>query len=59
MAIYMKGGWDCLDFNMKWPFDKVTFEAIRDALDLPKIYSYFNLPESDVCGKYLGMPGQC
>jgi hypothetical protein len=44
---------------MKWPFDKAAFEAIQDALDLLKIYSYFNLPKSDACGKYLGIPGQC
>jgi hypothetical protein len=44
--------------SMKWPFDKATFEAIQDALDLSKIYSYFNLPKSDACGKYLGIPGQ-
>jgi hypothetical protein len=45
--------------SMKWPFDKAAFEAIQDALDLLKIYSYFNLPKSDACGKYLGIPGQC
>jgi hypothetical protein len=45
--------------SMKWPFDKATFEAIQDALGLPKIYSYFNLPKSGACGKYLGIPGQC
>jgi hypothetical protein len=35
--------------SMKWPFDKATFEAIQDALGLPK---------SGACGKYLGIPGQ-
>jgi hypothetical protein len=44
--------------SMKWPFDRVTFEAIQDALGLPKTYSYFNLPKSGACGKYLEISGQ-
>ena len=44
--------------SMKWPFDKVTFEAIQHALGLTKTSSYFNLPKSGACGKYLGISGQ-
>ncbi|KAF8732425.1 hypothetical protein AX14_004379 [Amanita brunnescens Koide BX004] len=44
--------------SMKWPFDKGTFEAIQHALGLTKTSSYFNLPKSGACGKYLGISGQ-
>ncbi|KAF8336171.1 hypothetical protein F5887DRAFT_575887 [Amanita rubescens] len=44
--------------SMKWPFDKVTFEAIQHTLGLTKASSYFNLPKSGACGKYLGISGQ-
>ena len=44
--------------SMKCPFDKATFEAIQDAVSLPKNNSYLHLPKSGACGKYLNPAGQ-
>jgi len=44
--------------SMGWPFDKVTLEAMHDALGMPRNYSYFGVAKSGGCGKYLRNHGQ-
>ena len=43
--------------SMKLPFDKDTFEAIQDAVGLPKTNSYLHMAKSGACGKYLNPAG--
>lgn len=40
------------------PFDTLTFNAVQEALDVPKSCSYLHLPRSGACGKYMGLSGQ-
>lgn len=44
--------------SMKWPFDRAMFEALHEALGLPKSCLYLQTSQSGACGKYIGVPGQ-